>query len=138
MCCYNRIELPPTLQSVSDQLQQLPSLPAPPLHHCQVPQLGHHLDKRGLPHTCLPLNDHWHPTPCTLVDVQHLDHKIGREDIRRFVNNCQTPLLVERKTNGASQHQVKQLSLTKVTENKSIPTSSTERYPGNRNHKIFY
>ena len=62
-------------------------LPPPVEQQGLIPELGEHLNEGRLPHAGLSLDDDGDPTLVALVNVQHLDGVVEREDVGGVIDD---------------------------------------------------
>ena len=84
-----------TFKLCPDVVQNPLLVDAPVREERIVPQFGEHLHERCLSHSSLSLNDHWHTTLSSFMNIQHLDCKVQCQHICRVINGAQTVILVQ-------------------------------------------
>ena len=62
-------------------------LPSPVEQQGLIPELGEHLDEGSLPHAGLSLDDDGDPTLIALVNVEHLDGIVERQDVGGVIDD---------------------------------------------------
>ena len=105
-----------TIKLLLDKLQHSVLEEVPVSNEGEVPELGEHLDQGSLPHSRLPLYNDRYPALRTLVDVQHLDGKVQRQDVFGVVNHAQPVVLVQGDIQSPRQVRIQFIPRVQVTE----------------------
>ena len=69
-------------------------LPPPVEQQGLIPELGEHLNEGRLTHAGLPLDDDGDPTLVALVNVEHLDGVVERQDVVGVVDDGDAFVLI--------------------------------------------